>query len=251
MEDNDNERLAKKYALKGNVSGIKELVEKGFDLLPSIDKLLHQAIDGGHVDFIEYLVAQGADMASLKLNDIVRCALHGHIECVLWLVEKIETGYTAFFKAVYAFCGAENIDVVRKLIDDNKDVDLSGVTHLVAVFNDVDLINTVCDRSSELDFCRLFMPAGMGNLDVIRYLAKRYHPTPTSVWEEAIGYSARQGHVDTTLFIIDQGCNPDLALANGTDEVKAAVKTKLLYDELTAKLERSEEPTISIRKTKV
>jgi hypothetical protein len=263
MKDNDAEgiteeefiaelhKMSEMYASEGNSSGLKELLEKGFDLSPSIDILLHKAIDGGHVEFLEYLVEQGADIAKLEINDIVNCAESGHLECVLWLAEKIETGGTAFYKAVYAFCAAENIDVVRKLIDDNKETDLCEIAHLVWVFNDVELVKKVCERSSSFHIEGFSIAAGMGNLDVLRYLMNEDLPVPIEAWEAAIVKSAKFGHVDTTLFIIDQGCNPDLAFANGTDEVKAAVKTKLLYDELTANLGRSEESTISIRKTKV
>ncbi|HEX7828543.1 MAG TPA: M56 family metallopeptidase [Thermoanaerobaculia bacterium] len=120
-------------ASKGDLVGVKELLESGVDVNTALrgdGTALIAAARGGHLDLITYLLEVGADV-NLSVegdgNPIIAAAESGQVDAVKMLLEagaSIDEVVPGDENALITAAASGRTDVVRLLIDEGADVNL-------------------------------------------------------------------------------------------------------------------------------
>ncbi|KAH6663685.1 ankyrin repeat-containing domain protein, partial [Halenospora varia] len=194
---------------------------------------LYWAAHGGHMNMVQKLVEQGADVngygsGSNDQNGLT--ALHGaaesdSIEIVEYLLANgahIDVIDEDNGTALYAAIEAESIPIIQLLL--NKGASPNSIGG---------------DESTPLNCA-----AGIGNLEIVQLLLARgaeLNPDMTYRLANALGAAAYQGHDDVAKYLLERGCHTNQADFQG--EFPLALAAQEGYEEIVALiLEYDREP---------
>jgi ankyrin repeat protein len=180
-------------AEEGNISVLKEALEKGADINTKENDhgqtALLLASRKGYLPMVKFLIEERADIHQKDINGwtvLMKASRYGHLEVVKYLAEEEvdinEKDYkagTALMKASYA----GHLDVVKYLIEKGADIDAkseSGASALMTASYEghLDVVKYLIEQGADVyakdneGANALMMARGKGHSEVIEYLKK-------------------------------------------------------------------------------
>lgn len=247
---------------KGNLNQVVSIIEKDSRPLNVKDitgrSPLHNATDLGHVEIIQYLVKQGADVNSKSTRTIRTplhiAATHGNLEVVKYLVSngaklnvKDYDGNTPLHNALYFIWGKEsefdNIEMVKYLVDNGANVNSTNYInketplHVAAFLGLHETTRYLVEHNAAVNAKNingntpLHNAASKGHLKIVEYLiskgsniraTNKYKATPFHL-------AASSGNKKLVVYLISKGVNIEAKDNDG--------RTPLDYAQQMAKVE--------------
>ncbi len=154
------------WAAIGNLDKVKELHKSGVDLntsstLNNIDyyTALESSSWGGHINIVEYLIANGADVNFVSGSDL-----------------EDKYGRTPLISAV----NSEQLEIVKYLIDNDADVNGVGTENYtaLAIAKNLKMVKLLVDNGANVNLINMYKPALISavesnNIEIVEYLLNK------------------------------------------------------------------------------
>ncbi|MBI3901114.1 MAG: ankyrin repeat domain-containing protein, partial [Chlamydiia bacterium] len=186
------ERAITEAAKNGHLAIVQYLIEKEVPSEKTKKCALKKAVEKGHIEVVRYLLETGSEISFESKEEVLRkAASHGQLDLVRYLVEKValDSPFSKKFKEQAAKIAAIHgqVEVVKELLQVpefflqereeylhealTKSMQQAAEEGLVEKMND---LLKRCEISSlDREEC-IYLAAGKGHIEMIRYLLKKH-----------------------------------------------------------------------------
>jgi ankyrin repeat protein len=120
-----HDELLEKNAETGNLSMVKDAIEKGANIHANEDGALRFASTNGHLEVVKYLVEHGANISAVYNYALYQASTNGHLEVVKYLVENGANIHANDDIALHLASKNGHLEVVKYLVENGANIHTS------------------------------------------------------------------------------------------------------------------------------